>query len=188
MTCSPSTARRWPDAAMAMAAAAGDGGRAGQWPLPPRTPPPPPPLCGGVCVCVCGPPPHHHHTYFLTALIFMRLAGSQDMAYWGGSYDSSGANTYTTMHIGGRRILMIGLEFFPRSEVLNWARNIHDAHPYHECWITTHSYLSDQANSSMDPDTPSNRVSRGTGGSNTWQWPLPPPLGNGSLTATTPRR
>jgi hypothetical protein len=96
----------------------------------------------------------------------MPLAGSDDMAYWGGSYSSAGSNTYTTMNIGERRILMIGLEFFPRSEVLNWAKAVHDAHPYHECWITTHSYLSDQANVSADPDTPSNRVSRGTGGVN----------------------
>ncbi|MGA2773468.1 MAG: hypothetical protein ABSG26_21910 [Bryobacteraceae bacterium] len=96
----------------------------------------------------------------------MSLAGSDDMAYWGGSYSSSGANTYTRMKIGNRRILMIGLEFFPRSEVLNWAKSIHDAHPDHECWITTHSYLSDQASFSSDPNAPSNRVSRGTGGPN----------------------
>jgi hypothetical protein len=70
------------------------------------------------------------------------------------------------MKIGNRRILIIGLEFFPRSEVLNWAKSVHDAHPDHECWITTHSYLSDQANSSSDPNAPSNRASRGTGGSN----------------------
>jgi Calcineurin-like phosphoesterase len=96
----------------------------------------------------------------------MRLADSGDLAYWGGSYTSAGANTYTTMNIGDRRILMIGLEFFPRSEVLNWAREVHDAHPHHECWITTHSYLSDQSNVSTDPDAPSNRVSRGTRGPN----------------------
>ena len=96
----------------------------------------------------------------------MSLAGSDDMAYWGGSYSSSGANTYTRMKIGSRRILIIGLEFFPRSEVLNWAKSIHDAHPDHECWITTHSYLSDQANISSDPNAPSNRASRGTGGAN----------------------
>jgi hypothetical protein len=59
---------------------------------------------------------------------------------------------------------MIGLEFFPRSNVLNWAKSIHDAHPDHECWITTHSYLSDQPNVSPDPNFPSNRASRGTGG------------------------
>jgi hypothetical protein len=93
----------------------------------------------------------------------MSLAGSDDMAYWGGSYGSTGSNTYTTMNIGNRRILMIGLEFFPRSEVLNWAKRVHDAHPGHECWITTHSYLSDQANSSSDPNAPNNRASRGTG-------------------------
>jgi hypothetical protein len=92
--------------------------------------------------------------------------GSGDMAYWGGSYGPSGANTYTRMKIGDRRILMIGLEFFPRSAVLNWAKRIHDAHPGHECWITTHSYLSDQANFSSNPNTPSNRASRGTGGPN----------------------
>ncbi len=96
----------------------------------------------------------------------MSLAGSEDMAYWGGSYNSTGANTYTTMHIGNRRILMIGLEFFPKSEVLNWAKSIHDAHPDYECWITTHSYLSDQADFSYDPNAPSNRVCRGTGGPN----------------------
>ena len=96
----------------------------------------------------------------------MPLWGSDDMAYWGGSYGSAGSNTYTTMHIGERRILMIGLEFFPRSEVLNWARRVHDAHPYHECWITTHSYLSDQTSVSTNPDAPSNRVTRGTGGVN----------------------
>lgn len=99
----------------------------------------------------------------------MPLADSDDMAYWGGSYSLSGANTYTTMKIGNRRILMIGLEFFPRSAVLNWAKSVHDAHPDHECWITTHSYLSDQANFSSDPNSPSNRVSRGTGGlGNCW--------------------
>jgi hypothetical protein len=96
----------------------------------------------------------------------MRLAGSGDMAYWGGSYSSSGANTYTTMNIGDRQILMIGLEFFPRSKVLNWAKSVHDAHPYHECWITTHSYLSDQDSVSTNPDAPTNRVSRGTGAVN----------------------
>jgi hypothetical protein len=99
----------------------------------------------------------------------MRLAGSGDMAYWGGSCSSAGSNTYTTMNIGDRRILMIGLEFFPRSEVLNWAKSVHDAHPFHECWITTHSYLSDQASVSPNPDTPSNRVTRGTlGPDNVW--------------------
>ena len=96
----------------------------------------------------------------------MSLGGADDMAYWGGSYNSTGANTYTTMNIGNRRILIIGLEFFPRSEVLNWAKSVHDAHPDHECWITTHSYLSDQANVSSDPNAPSNRVCRGTGGPN----------------------
>jgi hypothetical protein len=99
----------------------------------------------------------------------MPLADSDDMAYWGGSYGSAGSNTYTTMDIGERRILIIGLEFFPRSEVLNWAKSVHDAHPYHECWITTHSYLCDQSNVSTNPDTPSNRVCRGTGSlDNVW--------------------
>jgi hypothetical protein len=66
----------------------------------------------------------------------MSLAGSDDMAYWGGSYSSSGA------------------------------KSVHDAHPDHECWVTTHSYLSDQANISSDPNNPNNRVCRGTGGPN----------------------
>jgi uncharacterized protein (TIGR03437 family) len=72
--------------------------------------------------------------------------GSGDYAVWGGVYDDpsfprSSANNYIRLQIGGRKILVIALEFFPRSEVLNWAKALHDHFFDHEVWVTTHGYM-----------------------------------------------
>jgi hypothetical protein len=39
-------------------------------------------------------------------------------------------------------IIDYGLEFFPRSSVLNWAKELHDGWPDHEIWVTTHGYMN----------------------------------------------
>ncbi|MGH9664795.1 MAG: hypothetical protein ACRD9L_10260, partial [Bryobacteraceae bacterium] len=71
---------------------------------------------------------------------------------YGGSYDedsgipraaSTGANWWIALQSGARQILVIALEFFPRDAVLTWAKTIQDAHPGHECIVTTHGYLTD---------------------------------------------
>jgi hypothetical protein len=70
------------------------------------------------------------------------LPGGGGYCYWGGSYDTSGANTYMLLAVGAIRQLYIFLEFHPRLVVLDWAQGIHDAHPGYEVIVVTHSYLS----------------------------------------------
>jgi hypothetical protein len=72
--------------------------------------------------------------------------GDGDTAYWGGvftdsSFATSTVNNYMRLSIQGMKILVITVEIFPRSEVLRWAKTIHDAWPDHQCWLTTHSYM-----------------------------------------------
>ena len=73
--------------------------------------------------------------------------GNGDVAYYGGHYTDpvlpdSSINNYMRLLIQGRKILVIALEFYPQSAVLNWARGIHDTYPDHECWVTTHGYAT----------------------------------------------
>ena len=72
--------------------------------------------------------------------------GNGDVAYFGASYADplfpvSSINSYMRLLIQGRKILVLSLEFYPRSAVLVWARGIHDTYPDHECWVTTHGYV-----------------------------------------------
>lgn len=72
--------------------------------------------------------------------------GDGDAAYWGdvfpdSSFATSMVNNYMRLSIQGMKILLITVEIFPRSEVLRWAKTIHDAWPDHQCWLTTHSYM-----------------------------------------------
>jgi hypothetical protein len=70
------------------------------------------------------------------------LPGGGGYSDWGGSYDTSGANTWMRLGVGERQQLYIFLEFHPRVAVLDWAKGIHDAWPGHEVIVVTHSYLS----------------------------------------------
>jgi hypothetical protein len=77
--------------------------------------------------------------------------GNGDHAYFGGAYTdtppipTSSINSYMRLLIQGRKILVISLEFYPRSAVLVWARGIHDTYLDHECWVTTHGYMTHYA-------------------------------------------
>ena len=70
------------------------------------------------------------------------LSGGGQCA-WGGSYDATGGNMYFKLDIGAMKILCMSLEFNPRTDVLNWARGVHDANLDHQVIITTHAYLVD---------------------------------------------
>lgn len=72
--------------------------------------------------------------------------GSGDRAFFGGAYGEpngnvpvSAANTYWRLYIQGKRIIVTAAEFFPRTEVLNWARGIASSNPDHEWWFVTHA-------------------------------------------------
>jgi hypothetical protein len=79
------------------------------------------------------------------------VPGGGGSSQWGGAYNdpatggTTGANTWIEMIVGSRKFLVIGLEFFPRSSVLVWAKTIHDAYPDHEVIVSTHSFITDQA-------------------------------------------
>jgi len=55
----------------------------------------------------------------------------------------SKANQAIKFDVGGRHLLVIALEFFPRPEVLDWAANL--AKQYYDCEviIITHAYMTD---------------------------------------------
>jgi hypothetical protein len=71
-----------------------------------------------------------------------RSIGGGDMAYWVGAYDTTGANTAISLAIGSRRLLILSLEFYPGSLVLNWAKGLHDSYVSqgYEVHVTTHGY------------------------------------------------
>lgn len=49
-------------------------------------------------------------------------------------------NSYHRFELGGRKYLVIALEFLPRLPALQWANEVAAAHPDHEVIILTHTY------------------------------------------------
>jgi hypothetical protein len=80
------------------------------------------------------------------------LPGDGGYSAWGGSFDSS--NYYVRLIVGSRKLLLLSLEFQPRSVVLHWAKTIHDSFLDHECIVTTHSYLTDMGDWACAPTDP----------------------------------
>jgi hypothetical protein len=57
--------------------------------------------------------------------------------------EGSKANQAIRFDAGGRHVLVIALEWFPRPEVLRWARNLAKKYHDHEVIIITHAYMTD---------------------------------------------
>lgn len=55
--------------------------------------------------------------------------------------DGKSENVYTKMTIGSKKYLFMTLEFGPRNEVLDWAKNVIEAHPDYTTIIVTHNYM-----------------------------------------------
>jgi hypothetical protein len=68
--------------------------------------------------------------------------GGQDMAYWIGSYDSTGANTAVKFVISGISMLILALDFFAGNAAWSWAYDVMLANSDCECYITTHAWLT----------------------------------------------
>jgi hypothetical protein len=64
------------------------------------------------------------------------------MAYWVGSYDSTGANTAVKFVISGIKLLILALDFFAGNAAWSWAHDIMLANSDCECYITTHAWLT----------------------------------------------
>ncbi|HEX3000441.1 MAG TPA: metallophosphoesterase [Armatimonadota bacterium] len=65
---------------------------------------------------------------------FTRLAGM----YQPGKMD----NAFHTFEAGGLNWLVLNLELWPRTEVIEWAKNVVQEHPKHNVIILTHAYLT----------------------------------------------
>jgi hypothetical protein len=68
--------------------------------------------------------------------------GNGDMAYWAGSYDSTGANTAVKFVISDIKLLIVAMDFFAGSEAWSWAYDVMLANLDCECYITTHAWLT----------------------------------------------
>ncbi|RBP47922.1 lysophospholipase L1-like esterase [Roseimicrobium gellanilyticum] len=80
---------------------------------------------------------------------FFPVAGFQKMATFGGTYDKEpekSDNQYHRVTVGGRKWMVIALEYAPRTDVLRWAGDVCRANPEHSVIITTHAYLDPRTN------------------------------------------
>ena len=68
--------------------------------------------------------------------------GGGDMAYWLGSFDSTGANTATKFVISRTKLLILAMDFFAGNAAWSWAYDVMLANSDCECYITTHAWLT----------------------------------------------
>jgi hypothetical protein len=64
------------------------------------------------------------------------------MAYWVGSYDSTGANTAVKLVISGIKLLILAMDFFAGNAAWSWAYDVMLANSDCECYVTTHAWLT----------------------------------------------
>ena len=77
------------------------------------------------------------------------VAFFKDMPTFGGVYDKQpekADNQWHQFEAGGRKWLVIGLEYVPRMDVLRWAGDVIIAHPEHSVLVFTHAYLDPRTN------------------------------------------
>lgn len=75
---------------------------------------------------------------------FIPLAGYRSQPGFGGVYDREPARTENSFHFfeaGGRKWLVLALEFAPRDDVLRWANEVVAAHPDRSVILLNHAYL-----------------------------------------------
>jgi len=68
----------------------------------------------------------------------------QQQPTFGGTYDKETdrtENTYHTFTAGGRKFLVLGLEFGPRVDVIRWANDVVASFHDHEAILITHAYM-----------------------------------------------
>jgi Calcineurin-like phosphoesterase len=73
----------------------------------------------------------------------------QGMPTFGAVYDKQPEKTDNHFHqfeAGGRKWLVIALEFGPRDDVLRWAGDVAAAHPQHSVILITHAYIDPKQN------------------------------------------
>jgi len=75
---------------------------------------------------------------------YFPLSRYKQQPTFGGTYDKESdrtENTYHTFTAGGRKFLVLGLEFGPRSDVIRWANEVVASFPDHKAILITHAYM-----------------------------------------------
>jgi len=76
---------------------------------------------------------------------YFPVAGLRKWKTFGGVYDKEPArsdNSYHLFEAGGRKWLVLSLEFGPRDDVLRWANEVAAKHADRSVIVTTHAYLT----------------------------------------------
>lgn len=75
---------------------------------------------------------------------YFPVADLKKLPHWGGNYDKEPdrlENNYQYMEAGGRKFVILGLEFGPRADVLRWANEVAAKHKDREIILTTHAFI-----------------------------------------------
>lgn len=81
---------------------------------------------------------------------YMGAARYAGKAYYGNNYGGSNANYYINLYIGRQKFLVIGLEFMPRDEVIEWAQSVLDSNVNSKAIIVTHALVTGWGEKSKD--------------------------------------
>jgi len=75
---------------------------------------------------------------------YFPLSHYQGTPTFGGTYDREPERMENTFHrlvVGNRKLLILGLEFGPRKDVVRWANEVVSRHKDHEVILITHAYM-----------------------------------------------
>ena len=75
---------------------------------------------------------------------FLPVSELSKAAHWKGAYDKEPERSENSWHLleaGGRKFLILCLEFGPRNDVLRWANEVVAAHPDREVILVTHAHI-----------------------------------------------
>lgn len=75
---------------------------------------------------------------------YFPLAKAKESKHFGGVYDKEPErleNSFHTFEVGGRKFLVISLEFGPRADVVRWANEVAAKHADREAILITHAYM-----------------------------------------------
>ena len=86
--------------------------------------------------------------------------------WYGGHLGETNDNNYCFFEGGGRKFMVINLEFAPRDEALQWAASIAAQHPTHHVIVATHCYMRPDG---RDKNTPEAYKIAGNSGEQMWQ-------------------
>ena len=91
-------------------------------------------------------PGNHDYAYMTRTSTLLNsyfpLSNFSSMSTYGGAYDTNSDNTYHIVDVGGKKLLILSLEFGPRDAVVAWANGILQANSDKKAIVITHAYIN----------------------------------------------